>query len=145
MKIAIASDHRGVKLKHQIINYLETKKIPYMNEGTNNDISVDYPTYAKKVCDRIKNKEADYGILICGTGIGMSIAANKIKGIRCAKVVNKKEAFFARDHNNANVIALSENTAEVESIVNTFINSEYSNEEKHNRRNKMIGDLENAI
>lgn len=144
MKIGIGNDHRGVKLKEKIMKYLHDNGITCINYGTDSDESVDYVDYAVKVGNAINNKEIDLGILICGTGIGMSIAANKIKGIRCARVVNVNEAVLAREHNMANVIALSENTPDYENIVKTFINTKESTEERHIRRVNKIMDIERS-
>ena len=96
MKIGIANDHRGVNLKKKIMNYLHEKDISCVDYGTNSEESCDYVDYALKLGNAINNKEVDLGILICGTGIGMSIAANKINGIRCARVVNSDEAKLSR-------------------------------------------------
>ena len=144
MKIGIGNDHRGVKLKEKIMKYLHDNGITCINYGTDSDESVDYVDYAVKVGNAINNKEIDLGILICGTGIGMSIAANKIKGIRCARVVNVNETVLAREHNMANVIALSENTPDYENIVKTFINTKESTEERHIRRVNKIMDIERS-
>ena len=97
MKIGIANDHHGIELKNRIMNYLNSKNIQCVNFGCDNDLDkehIDYIDYALKVCNAINNKEVDLGILICGTGIGMSIIANKVKGIRAGKVTNPKEAAF---------------------------------------------------
>ena len=142
MKIGIGNDHRGVKLKEKIMKYLHDNGITCINYGTDSEESTDYVDYAVKVGNAINNKEIDLGILICGTGIGMSIAANKIKGIRCARVVNVNETVLAREHNMANVIALSENTPDYENIVKTFINTESSDLEKHKRRINKIKEYE---
>ena len=142
MKIGIGNDHRGVKLKEKIMKYLHDNGITCINYGTDSEESTDYVDYAVKVGNAINNKEIDLGILICGTGIGMSIAANKIKGIRCARVVNVNETVLAREHNMANVIALSENTPDYENIVKTFINTKESTEERHIRRVNKIMDIE---
>ena len=124
MKIGIANDHRGVNLKKKIMNYLHEKDI----------LCVDYGTNSEESCD--------YGILICGTGIGMSIAANKINGIRCARVVNSDEAKLSREHNMANIMAIGENIENVFSVVDTFINTKESKEERHIRRVNKIMDIE---
>ena len=142
MKIGISNDHHGVELKNKIIKYLHEKGIECINFGTNDNESVDYVEYAVKLCTAINEKKVDLGILICGTGIGMSIAANKIKGIRCGKVSTVREAALTKEHNMANVIALSEYTENVEEIVDAFINTEYSNEERHIRRIEEIAQLE---
>jgi ribose 5-phosphate isomerase B len=143
MKIIIGNDHRGVTLKKEILSYLENKGYITCNVGTDNEESVDYPIYAKKLAQKLDN--GDLGILICGTGIGMSIAANKIKGIRCAKVNDKEEAYLTRLDNDANVISLSSKLSfkEAVSIVDTFISTKPSLEERHIRRRKMLEDLEN--
>ena len=137
MKIGIASDHRGVILKEKIKNYLNDR-YQIIDYGTNSIESVDYPQYAYKIGESVRDNKIDLGILICGTGIGMSIACNKVKKVRCAKVTTKEEAFLARSHNNANVIALSENTTNYKEIVDTFLTTDFSNEEKHKRRVEMI-------
>lgn len=145
MKIAVANDHRGFILKKQISLYLEEKGYEIVDFGTNSEDPVDYPIYALKVANEIKNGNATYGILICGTGIGMSIAANKIKGIRCAKVSTKEEAYLTRLDNDANILALSYKTSKEElyDIIDTFLNTEVSNEERHLRRRKEIEEIEN--
>lgn len=142
MKIGIANDHRGVNLKKKIMNYLHEKDILCVDYGTNSEESCDYVDYALKLGDAINNKEVDLGILICGTGIGMSIAANKVNGIRCARVVNSDEAKLSREHNMANIMAIGENIENVFSVVDTFINTKESKEERHIRRVNKIMDIE---
>ena len=142
MKIGIASDHRGVILKEKIKNYLNNR-YQIIDYGTNSIESVDYPQYAYKIGEAVHDKKIDLGILICGTGIGMSIACNKVKGVRCAKVNDKEEAFLARSHNNANVIALSEKTTDYKEIIDTFLTTNFSDEEKHHRRVEMIDNYDN--
>ena len=102
----IASDHAGYKLKEDIKNYLIDKKMSDFDIGPYNDNSVDYPDYAKKLGNRIKLKKSDVGILVCGSGTGMAISANKIKSIRAAVCYNTKSTRLSRQHNNANIIAL---------------------------------------
>lgn len=142
MKIGIANDHRGVNLKKKIMNYLHEKDILCVDYGTNSEESCDYVDYALKLGNAINNKEVDLGILICGNGIGMSIAANKINGIRCARVVNSDEAKLSREHNMANIMAIGENIENVFSVVDTFINTKESKEERHIRRVNKIMDIE---
>lgn len=142
MKIGIANDHRGVNLKKKIMNYLHEKDILCVDYGTNSEESCDYVDYALKLGNAINNKEVDLGILICGTGIGMSIAANKINGIRCARIVNSDEAKLSREHNMANIMAIGENIENVFSVVDTFINTKESKEERHIRRVNKIMDIE---
>ena len=144
MRIGIANDHHGVELKKRIIDYLNKNGIAYHNYGcdsTENVGNIDYIDYAVKLCNGVNNKEVDLGILICGTGIGMSIAANKIKNILAARVITPEDARLAREHNMANVMTLSENTEKLEEILNNFINTPPSNEERHIRRVEKILNL----
>ena len=143
MKVAIGNDHHGVDVKNRIIKYLEERNIQYLNFGTDTKENVDYIDFAKKVCKSIQNKECDLGILICGTGIGMSIVANKIKSIRCGKVNNEEEARLTKEHNMANVMALSEKIENLDKVLDAYLNTEYSKEERHKRRVKEIEEVEN--
>lgn len=142
MKIGIANDHHGVEVKDKIMNYLHEKGIECVNFGTNDKTGVDYVEYAVKLCTAVNEKKVDLGILICGTGIGMSIAANKIKGIRCGKVTTPREAMLTKEHNMANVISLSEYTENIEEIIDAFINTKNSTEARHIQRVKEISELE---
>ena len=108
MIIGIANDHNGVNLKNEIVTLLTQSGYKVKNYGTDTEESVDYPLYAFKIGEAINKKEIDLGILICHTGIGMSIAANKVKNIRCAKVENEEEAFLTRSHNDSNILALND-------------------------------------
>lgn len=145
MKIGIASDHQGYKLKTKLIAYLKNKNIEVIDYGTNNEESTDYPDYAFKIGEEINNNNISKGILICGSGIGMSIACNKVKGIRCAKVDNVEEAYMTRKDNDANVIALSKKVSfwTSKKIINTFLNTDYANIERYNRRLDKIKEYEN--
>ena len=105
-KICIASDHAGFNLKNLIKDFLIKRKISVIDLGPLNKISVDYPDFAKKVANRIKSKKSDIGILVCGSGTGMSISANKTKGIRAAVCYNLASTRLSRQHNNANIISL---------------------------------------
>ncbi|MBQ7339573.1 MAG: ribose 5-phosphate isomerase B [Clostridia bacterium] len=141
MKIAIGCDHGGINLKPILIKYLEQKEIEYIDFGTYTTESTDYNDYAVKVCDSVVKGECDLGILICGTGIGMSIMANKIKGIRCGHCHDVFSAKMTRLHNDANVLAVGERVVGpglfIE-IVKAFIKTNFSNEERHvNRVNKI--------
>lgn len=140
MKIAIANDHNGVGIKTMLKKYLEELGYEVLDFGSNTSESVDYPNYAFKVGKSVASKETDLGILICGTGIGMSIACNKVRGIRCAKVSNLEEAILSKQHNNANVIALSSHLSEsdLKEITKAFIETNFSSEERHIRRNNLI-------
>ncbi len=106
MRIAVGADHAGFKLKESVKSYLVSKGYKVVDEGTYSEESVDYPDFARKVADDLKRNVADFGILICGTGIGMSIAANRIKGIRAALCLFPEMARLARAHNNANILVL---------------------------------------
>jgi len=105
-KICIASDHAGFNLKENIKDYLINKNVSIIDLGPNDNKSVDYPDYAKKIGNRIKFKKSDIGILVCGSGTGMAISANKFKNIRAAVCYNIKSTRLSRQHNNANIIAL---------------------------------------
>lgn len=108
MKIIIASDHGGINIRKEIISLLEEMNVEYEDMGCSCDTSVDYPDYALPVAEKVSTGEADRGILICGTGIGMSIAANKVEGIRCALVHDTFSARATREHNDSNVLAMGE-------------------------------------
>ena len=141
MKIVIASDHRGVVLKKEIIKYLESKHYEVLDCSPNNTPTDDYPDFAFVLCKKIVNKEADIGILLCRTGIGMSIAANKVKGIRCAKLNSVEDAILCRNDNGANVMTLNytETAETLITYIDAFINAEVINDERHQRRvNKII-------
>ena len=144
MKIAIATDHNGVEQKVELIYFLASKGYEILDLSKDNTPTDDYPDFAVRVANSIVNKEADLGILMCGTGIGMSIAANKVKGIRCAKVSNEDEAFYARQHNNANIIALSykQPVEDLKIMVDKFVTTMFSEEERHIRRIDKISELE---
>lgn len=138
MKIGIVNDHRGLKLKNYIKNNL--KECEIINYGTDSEASVDYPDYAFKLGEKIINKEVDLGIAICGSGIGISIACNKVKGIRCAKVNEIEDVEATRNDNDSNVIALSAKTNPEKAIelIKKFIETPFSNEERHIRRIEKI-------
>ena len=140
MKIVIGSDHRGVSLRKEIINNLVQDGFEVVETTIPNSETDDYPDFAFDVANKMT--EDDLGILICGNGIGISIAANKVKGIRCARVVNADDAFKAKTHNGANVIAFGADGNTIDNamdIINTFISTKPASEERHlNRINKII-------
>ena len=141
MKIVIGNDHAGVEFKNKIMQALRSKGHEIINVGTDTLDSVDYPDIAKEVSKKIINKEANFGILICGTGIGISIAANKIKGIRAALCHNEYTARLSRLHNDANIIALGARVLGEDlglACVETFINTEFEGG-RHARR---VGKIE---
>ena len=144
MKIGFASDHRGYKLKKELINELKKENYEIIDYGTDSEESTDYPDYAFKLGENVAKKNVDFGVAICGSGIGISIACNKVKGIRCAKVSNKEEAEVTRIDNDSNIVAFGEKTSfdEAVGIVKTFINTESSDLEKHKRRINKIKEYE---
>ncbi|MBE6157654.1 MAG: RpiB/LacA/LacB family sugar-phosphate isomerase [Firmicutes bacterium] len=144
MKIGIANDHRGYELKKYLEEELTKLGYEVINYGTNSTESVDYPDYAFKLGTEVASKNVDFGVAICGSGIGISIACNKVKGIRCAKVSNVEEAKYTREDNNSNIVAFGEKTTKEEAleIVKTFIETPFSNLEKHIRRIEKINSYE---
>lgn len=142
--IAIGSDHGGYRLKEEIKRYLDEKGIIYNDCGTYSEESVDYPNIAKEVAKKIQSKECEQGILICRSGIGMSIVANKFKGIRCAKCNNEQEAKFSKMHNNSNVLALGADyvsTNEAICIVRSWIATQFEGG-RHQERIDIINEIE---
>lgn len=125
MKIGISNDHRGFETKQKLTNYLIEKGYDVINYGTDSTDRVDYPIYGFKLGEKVASKEVDFGIAICGSAVGISIACNKVKGIRCGKINTKEEAIHARENDFVNVIALSGNAPiEVnEEIIDAFLNA----------------------
>ena len=146
MKIAIASDHRGYEMKQELIKYLKTQNYEVLDLGTKSKEKADYSKYGILLGETVKDKKADLGIALCGTGIGISIACNKVKGIICAKVSNKKEARLAKEHNHANIIALSGEMSKLKTkqIIKTFLSSQENNQEKYIKRINQIKEYENG-
>ncbi|MCX4328029.1 MAG: ribose 5-phosphate isomerase B [Lachnospiraceae bacterium] len=141
--IALGSDQGGYGLKQEVIKHLEEKGMEYKDYGSYDEKSCDYPVYAKKVANAIVTGECDRGILICGTGIGISIAANKVKGIRAALCHDTFSAQATREHNDANILAMGARVIGpglALKIVDTFLETEFSNIERHARRVGMIED-----
>ena len=146
MKIGFANDHRGYELKENLKSKILELGYEVKDFGTNSTESVDYPDFAFELGKAIVEKNVDFGVAICGSGIGISIACNKVKGIRCAKVNNVEEARITRIDNNSNIIAFGEKTPldMAYEMIKEFITTEFSNEEKHHRRvNKIIKYEEN--
>ncbi len=114
MIIAMAADHGGYELKNEIKKHLEEKGFEIIDLGTNSSDSVNYPDYGKKCGEVVASKKADLGMVFCGTGIGISIAANKVKGIRCALVTSEEMAKLTKEHNNANILAMGGRTTSFE-------------------------------
>ena len=146
MRIAIGNDHVGVDLKWHIVKYLEQQGHEVVNFGTDEPASNHYPIYAEKVARAVLSGEFDKGILICGTGLGISIAANKIKGIRCAVCSEPVSAELSRQHNNANIVAMGARMigpVMAEAIVDKFLNTEFLGG-RHQLRVDMMTKLENG-
>ena len=144
MKIAIGNDHTAVEMKNHIVKYLEEKGYELVNFGTDTEERVDYPVYGKRVADAVASGECELGILICGTGIGISLAANKVKGIRAAVCSEAYSAELTRRHNNSNIIAFGARvvgTATAETIVDAFLEAEFEGE-RHAARVDMISAIE---
>ena len=139
--IAIGCDHGAVDLKNQLKEHLDKKGVVYKDFGCNTTESCDYPIYAHKVTDAILSGECELGILLCGTGIGMSIAANKVKGIRAALCGDCFSAQVTREHNDSNVLCIGARVVGSElalSIVDTFLGATFSQSERHKRRIAML-------
>ena len=146
MLIAIASDHGGFALKETVKEYLRERGEKLVDLGTNSEESVDYPTFGKACAEVVASGKADCGIVICGTGIGISIAANKVKGIRCGLCTSVEMAELTRQHNNANILALGGRTTEPElalEIVKAFLDTETEATEgsRHKRRTDILDEM----
>lgn len=145
MKIAIANDHSGVELKNEISNYIKEKYgYEVINLGTDSSESCPYPLYGEKCAKEVANNNADFGIAICGTGLGISLAANKVKGIRCCVCSEPLTASLSRRHNNANMLAFGARIVGLEmakAIVDAFLTSSFE-EGRHLERVKMIMEIE---
>lgn len=145
MRIGLGCDHGGYNLKLEIKKYLEAKGIECVDYGTNNaEESVDYPIYGQKVAEAVIAKDVDYGILCCGTGIGISLAANKVPGIRCAVVSDTFSAKMSKAHNNANMLSLGERVLGkglALEIVEAWLSTEFEGD-RHLRRVNLISEIE---
>ena len=143
LKIALGADHAGYEYKDKLISYLTENGYSCVDCGTNGPESVDYPVYARKVCELVRSKECDFGILVCGTGIGMSIAANKHRGIRAALCNEPESTAMTRHHNNSNVLCLGARMIPFETaleLTNVFISTEFDGG-RHERRIEMLDKL----
>lgn len=146
MKIAIGNDHAAVEMKNHIMDYLKNKGFEVVNFGSDTAESVDYPIYGEKVANAVANGECDFGILICGTGVGISLAANKVKGIRAAVCSEPMTARLCREHNNANIIAFGARIigiATAEAICDAFLSAQFAGGDRHERRVGLITEIEN--
>ena len=141
--IAIGSDHGGYKLKEEIKKYLDELGLDYIDFGTDSELSVDYPDIASDVALSVKNKESDFGILVCRSGLGMAIVANKYKGIRAAPIYDETAAKYAKQHNNANIIGIGADYVSVNAAINMvriYLAAEF--EERHMTRLRKIAEIE---
>lgn len=146
MKVCIGSDHRGYKLKEELKDYMKEKGIEFVDLGTDSEESVDYPDYAISVAEKVANGECEFGVLICYTGVGMSIAANKVKGVRAAHVVAPIYAKMARLHNDANVLCLPGGFITKDKAIEClelFISTEFEGGRHKRRVDKIINYEEN--
>ncbi|MDP8253426.1 MAG: ribose 5-phosphate isomerase B [Candidatus Kaelpia aquatica] len=144
MKISLGSDHRGYKSKEYLKKILKDLDIAYSDEGTLGEESCDYPDFAKLAVERVLREEVDFAILICGSGLGMSIAANKFKGIRAALCLSADMAQMARQHNDANVLVLSASfieLGEIKNILNAWLGNDFEGG-RHERRVRKISEFE---
>ena len=145
MKIAIGNDHAAVEMKREIQKYLEELGHEVVNYGTDTAESCNYPEYGEKVGKAVADKEADCGVLICGTGVGISIAANKVKGVRAAVCSDVTTARLVKEHNDANIIAFGARIVGIElakDIVKAYLDAEFAGG-RHIRRVEMIHEIEN--
>jgi len=144
MKLAIASDHGGFHLKNAILKFLSSRKIKYVDLGVVDETSVDYPDYAAQVADKVAKGEVEGGILICGTGIGMAITANKFKGVRAAVATDPYTARMSKEHNNANILALGGRVLDesvATEMVQVWLDSKFE-AGRHERRLEKISEIE---
>ena len=145
--IGLGADHGGYKLKEEIKKYLDERNLKYIDYGTYDEERTDYPIYARKVVESVQSGECDKGILICGTGFGMTIIANKFKGIRCASCWNEDVARLFKEHNNGNVISLPGrfiDSSQAIKILDAWLDSEFM-AGRHTERLQMIENIENEF
>ncbi len=144
LTIAIGSDHRGFPLKEKLVDFLESKNFVVIDFGTHSEESADYPDYSVKVAKCVADGDANYGVAVCGSGIGVSIAANKVKGVRAVNATSEKITEMSRRHNDANVICFGSDFVDFESAVKyftVFIGTEFEQGERHIRRVDKLNNL----
>jgi ribose 5-phosphate isomerase B len=145
MKVGISNDHAAVELKNSVMEHLKSKGYEVVNYGTDSHESYDYPLAGAVLAKAVQNKEVDLGIAICGTGVGISIACNKHKGIRACCCSEATSARLTREHNNANIICFGARIVSTElanDIVDAFLKTPFSNGERHNKRIRQIAEIE---
>lgn len=144
MKIGIANDHSAVEMKNELVEWLSANGYEVINYGTDTSDSVDYPVYGEKLANAVVSGEVDRGIAICGTGIGIGIACNKVRGIRCCSCSEPYSAEYSRRHNNANIVSIGARVIGIEMakmIVNAFLTTEFEGG-RHERRVNQLMDIE---
>lgn len=144
MKIGIANDHSAVEMKNELVSWLEENGYEVINYGTDTSDSVDYPVYGEKLANAVVSGEVERGIAICGTGIGIGIACNKVRGIRCCSCSEPYSAEYSRRHNNANIVSIGARVIGIEMakmIVNAFLTTEFEGG-RHERRVNQLMDIE---
>lgn len=147
MRIALGADHAGVHLKADIKKFLDERGVPYTDFGTNTADSVDYPDFAETVAHAVADGSHDRGLLFCGSGIGMAMAANKVPGVRAASVVDDESTRLSREHNDANVLALGERmtpAATARQLIATFLDTPFAGG-RHQRRVDKISALDHSL
>lgn len=144
IKVFLGVDHRGAKFKEELIDHLKSNGVEVIDTGIPNDPEDDHPDFAFNVCENVLKNPGSIGLLVCGTGIGMSIDANKVKGIYCAKVDDTDDAFYAKNHNGANVLALGvkHDIEEIKEMIDTFLVTKGPSEEKYLRRIEKVKKME---
>jgi ribose 5-phosphate isomerase B len=148
VKVAIGADHAGYQLKSEIARFLQENRIPFKDFGTDSGVSVDYPDIGLQVAEAVTNAEFDRGILVCGSGIGMSITANKVPGIRAALCTDSYCARLCREHNDANILVMGERvigTGVALDIVQTWLSTDFSGGERHAKRIAKISEIESRV
>jgi len=142
--IAIGTDHRGYSMKEELKKFLSSENFEYKDFGTFSEASVDYPDYARQVAESLQNEESEYGVLICGSGMGICIPANKYKGIRAVNILTEKMAEMSRKHNNANVICFGADFIDIETAktcLKKFLATPFDSDERHARRVNKINNI----
>lgn len=142
--IAIGTDHRGFRMKEELKIFLSSLNIPFKDFGTYSEDSVDYPDYAKLISESLQKNESEYGVLICGSGMGICIPANKYKGIRAVNILTEKMAEMSRRHNNANVICFGADFIDAETAkvcLKKFLTTPFDSDERHHRRVNKVNNI----
>ena len=148
MRVSIGSDHAGFEQKQALVDYLVGKGYDVIDRGPDNDDRVDYPDYAAPVAHDVADGVAERGVLVCGTGIGMAMAADKVPGVRAANIINSEFAALCREHNDANVVAVGarqHTEEEALALIDAFLETPFSGDERHQRRIDLMKDYERSV